>query len=79
MTADEAIRVKEEINDTLDICGAVVVAEDHPSAVFTGFSQEPIFSVFIPLLHGVTVDILYVDKIKLSDLELLQGTWDTIQ
>jgi len=40
--ADLVVRVKEDVDDTLDIYRAEVVADDHPNVVFT----EPISKVF---------------------------------
>ena len=34
MMADEELRVKEEVDDTLDRCGGVVIGKDHPKTMF---------------------------------------------
>ena len=55
--ANEAVRIKEKVDNILDGCGAIVVEEDHPKAVFPRLGQEPISEVFRPLLYGPHVDI----------------------
>ena len=41
IAVDEVVRVKEDVNDTLDRCGTEVIADDHPDAVLLGWERNP--------------------------------------
>ena len=46
---DEVMKVKLEVDDTLDSCEAAIVGEDHEEAVFSRLGQELVPAVFKPL------------------------------
>ena len=73
------MKVKVEVDDTLDGCGAAIIGDDHKEACFTGIGQESISALFKPLQSGPSFDIPCSDQLDLSDLELDQGTLDVIQ
>ena len=79
MLADEVTKVKSEVDDTLDRCGAVVIRDEHDDACFTGLGQEPVTAVFKPLQSGPSLDVPSLEQIELGDLELNPVTLNTIQ
>ena len=46
---DTVTRVKLQVDDTLDVSGAVVVPDNSPEAGYSGWGQEAVFAVFKPL------------------------------
>ena len=78
---DVITKVKQEVDDTLDGCGAVVVPREHPSAGFTGWGQETVPALFKPLLCSPQINVREESpELFLDDLDHLdQATKDTIQ
>ena len=77
---DEIGKVKWEMDDTLDSCGAVVLPRDNPEAGYSSWGQETVSVVFRPLQSPPQVEIAAeVDKLELLDLELDPAMVETIQ
>ena len=57
MVPDHAIKVKEDLDDTLDSCGAVFIGKKHPDVLFPWLGNETVHAVFNPLLQGLSIDI----------------------
>ena len=67
---DFLARVKQRVDETLEISGAVVVPDDNPEAGFIGWGEEDVPSVFKPLLVPPQVSIRQEhDELDLSDVE----------
>ena len=49
---DQVTQVKQQVDETLDICGAVVVQEGNPEAGHTGWGEEDVPAIFRPLLSS---------------------------
>ena len=79
MVSDQAVRVKEDVDDTLDRCGAVVMGEDHPDTVFPGLGNDTLCAVFRILLYIPPKGIHFKDRIEPDGLGLLQDVKDIIQ
>ena len=47
--ANQAVKVKENVNDTLDSCGAAVIGGNHPEVIFMKWGQENFDCVSTPL------------------------------
>ena len=47
---DSVAQVKQHVDETLDISGAVVVPESNPEAGYTGSGEEDVPTIFKPLL-----------------------------
>ena len=43
---DEITKVKLQMDDTLDSCGAAVLTEDNPVAGYSSWGQETVSAVF---------------------------------
>merc|ERR1712114_144389 len=54
--ADTLMKTTEEMRDALDRCGAVVIPDDEPEAMYTGWGQESVPALLKPLLSGPKVD-----------------------
>ena len=78
---DVITKVKQEVDDTLDGCGAVVVPRQHLSEGFTGWGQETVPALFKPLQCSPQINIREENpELFLDDLDHLdQATKDTIQ
>ena len=46
---DKVAQVKQRVDETLDISGAVVIPEDNPEAGYTGLGEEDVPTIFKPL------------------------------
>ena len=69
---DPIAQVKQQVDKTLDISGAVVVPEGHPEAVVNpGWGEEDVQTVFRPLLSSPKVPLVQEDQdeLDLSDIE----------
>ena len=67
MVADQAVKVKEDVDDELDSCRAVE-GEKHLDWSFPWLGGETVQAVFRLLVHGPTIDIHFKDKVELNDL-----------
>ena len=68
---DEVTRVKMQMDDTLDSCGAVVILDDNPDAGYSSWRQEAVSAVFKPLQSPPQVNIqAEPDELELDDLDL---------
>ena len=66
---DQVPQVKQQVDETLDICGAVVIPEGNPEAGHTGWGDEDVPAIFKPLLHSPQVPLVQeVDELDLSDI-----------
>ena len=56
----------------MDRCGAVVVPDDKPEALYTGWGQESVPAFLKPLLSSPKVDLSLwtAEDLKLDDLDL---------
>ena len=70
--------MKEDVDDTLNTCGAVFIGEKHHEACFPGLGGESVQAIFRLLLHGLTIDIQFKGKIELEDLDLAPDVIATI-
>merc|ERR1712112_535547 len=70
--ADALMKTTEETRDTLDRCGAGVIPDDKPEALYTGWGQESVPALLKPLLSGPKVDLSMqtAKDMKLDDLGL---------
>ena len=68
---DHIVQVKQQVDETLDICGAVVVPEGHPEAgVNPGWGEADVPAIFRPLLSSPKVQLEQEDdELDLSDIE----------
>ena len=63
--------VKMQVDDTLDSSGAVVIPDDDPEAGYSGWGEEAVSAVFIPLQSPPQIDIQTEhDELQLDDLDL---------
>ena len=60
-----------DVEDTLDICGAMVIPRNQSSAQFMGWGQETVSTVLSPQLSSPEVRLL-VDRLKSVDLRLTE-------
>ena len=69
---DTLMQTTEEMRDTLDRCGAVVIPDNEPEAQYTGWGQESVPALLKPLLSGPKVDLKMwtAEDLKLDDLDL---------
>ena len=66
---DQVTQVKQQVDETLDICGAAVVPEGNPEAGHTNWGDEDVPAIFKPLLHSPQVPLVQeVDELDLSDI-----------
>ena len=69
---DQVTQVKQHVDETLDICGAVVVPEGDPESGHTGWGEEDVPTIFRPLLHSPQVPLVQEeDELDLSDIDSL--------
>ena len=67
---DSVTQVKQRVDETLDISGAVVVPESNPEAGYTGSGEEDVPIIFKPLLAPPQVPLRQdEDELDLSDIE----------
>ena len=72
---DAVTRVKMQVDDTLDSCGAVVIPDDDPEAGYSGWGEEAVSAVFKPLQSPPQIDIQTKDdELQLDDLDLDPNT-----
>ncbi len=58
------------MDETLDICGAVVIPEGNPEAGFSGWGEEDVPAIFRPLLTSPKVPLEQEqDELDLSDID----------
>ena len=77
---DEITKVKVQMDETLDSCGAAVMTEDNPEAGYSGWGQETVSAVFRPLLSPPQIDLeTELDELELDDLGLDPDTVRVIQ
>ena len=58
------------MDETLDICGAVVIPEGNPEAGFSGWGEENVPAIFRPLLTSPQVPLVQEqDELDLSDID----------
>merc|ERR1712089_34563 len=55
---DQVTQVKQHVDETLDICGAVVIPEGDPELSHTGWGEEDVPAIFRPLLHSHQVPLV---------------------
>ena len=69
---DHIAQVKQQVDETLDISGAVVIPEGHPEAgVNPGWGEDDVPAIFRPLLSSPKVSLEQEadDELDLSDIE----------
>ena len=77
---DAVTRVKLQVDDTLDSCGAVALPDDSPEAGYSSWGQEAVSAVFKPLQSPPQVDIkVDKDELELENLDLDPNTMAVIQ
>lgn len=69
MAGDKAVKAKNQVDDILEECGAVVVDDDNAKVVFTGLGNNSFSLVFKPLNWSPTVAINHPESIVMDDLE----------
>ncbi len=58
------------MDETLDICGAVVIPEGNPEAGFSGWGEEDVLAIFRPLLTSPQVPLVQEqDKLDISNID----------
>ena len=68
--SDSVTQVKQRVEKTLDICGAVVIPEGNPEAGYTGWEEEDVPAIFKPLMVPPQVPIRQEeDELDLTDIE----------
>ena len=59
---DHIAQVKQQVNKTVDISGAVVVPEGHPEAVVNpSWGEDDVPAIFRPLLSSPKVPLIQED------------------
>ena len=69
---DKVVQVKQTVDDTLDMSGAVVTPEDHPEAgPNPGWGEEDVPAIFRPLLSSPDLPLEQEesDELDLSGIE----------
>ena len=74
MLMDQVTQVKQQVDETLDICGAAVITEGNSEAGHTGWGEEDVPAIFRPLLHSPQVPLVQEeDELDLSDIDILDS------
>ena len=68
MAAEKAVKVRNQVDDILEDCGAAVVDDDDPRVVLTRLGNKFSSPVFEPLKNSPTIDINYEEVIAMDDL-----------
>ena len=67
---DSVTQVKQRVDETLYICGAVVIPEGNPEAGFSGWGEEDVPAIFRPLLTSPQVPLVQEqDKLDISNID----------
>ena len=67
---DQITQGKQHVDETLDICRAIVVPDGDPKLGHTGWGEEDVPTIFKPLLHSPQVSLVQEeDELDLSDIE----------
>ena len=67
---DHIAQVKQHVDETLDICRAVVIPDGDPELRHTGWGEEDVLTIFKPSLHSAQVSLVQEeDELHLSDIE----------
>ena len=78
---DEVTTIKQKVDDTLDMSGAVVASQKHPLTRIPGLGEEDVPVIFKPLLSSPKVplvmdmgqlDLSNIEGLTLQQIEMIQ-------